>query len=186
MIRRPLAATALVSMVAVVVTALPAQAKTVSVKQYVNSVCTSLTTFQEDVDDLSQEFQTTVAAQTDLSAVKTEFVTFFDELIGTTQELRSDLKAAGTPKIENGGKIAGALRSGITEMQSLITDAREDANALATDDPAQFTTAAGELSDSLTDAFDELGEGFDDLDEKYDTRKLEAAQDKDPDCSSIS
>ena len=157
-----------------------------SVKQYVNNVCTSLTTFRTDVEDLSTEFQTTVAGQSDLEAVKTEFVNFFDDLHGTAQQLGTELKAAGTPKLANGNKIAKSLRSGISDMRDLIAAAKDDAGELSTADRQAFVSEAEDQSESLGTAFDLLGEGFEDLDQKYDTRKLEAAQDKDPACSTLS
>ena len=184
-LRRPAVVIALTSITAVIALALPAGAAQVSIKQYVNSVCTSLTTFQDDVEGLSEQFQAAVASQTDLEVVKSEFVNLFDSLLVTAQNLNADLQAAGTPKIANGGKIASSLRQGISDMESVISDARDDASALSTANRPQFVNEVQDLEDSLNDAFDIIGDGFDDLDKKYDTRKLEAAQKKDPDCSAL-
>ena len=106
-------------------------------------------------------------------------------MVASTQQLGTDLRQAGTPKLENGAKIAKALRSGIAQIEDVIAQTRVDAEGLATTSPATFQSETRALLDDMSDEINDIGDGFDAVDERFDTSSLENAQEKDPDCNGL-
>jgi hypothetical protein len=181
--RRPVTVIVIgLALVATWVTAIPAGAAKVSVPQYVKSVCTAITDYQSTIGDAQSEFEDAVSGEDDPAVAKQEIIAFFDDFVAATRQLGTDLRAAGTPQVENGGKLAGVLRAGIARMQSIVADAREDASDLSTS-PRKFVKQAQKLSKSMQDAFDEVGESFDEIDEKYGSEAFDEAGDNEPACA---
>jgi predicted O-linked N-acetylglucosamine transferase (SPINDLY family) len=160
-----------------------AGAASVSVEQYVNSVCTSVTAFSEASDQATQTFQNDTATSTKVSQVKPKFVAFFESLHDAVTQLQADLKAAGTPQLAHGSAIAKQLRSVITSMEAVVADARDTAADLKTSSPKQFAKSATALGTKLDKAFSNVGDGFDGLPKRFDTSSLTAAQQADADCA---
>ncbi|MET0628061.1 MAG: hypothetical protein ABW033_06350 [Acidimicrobiia bacterium] len=160
-----------------------ANAATVSVEEYVNNVCTSVTAFSEASDQATQTFQNDTATLTKVSQVKPKFVAFFDSLRDAVTQLQADLKGAGTPQLAHGNTIAKQLRDVIASMGDVVTDARDTAADLKTSSPKQFAKSATELGVKLDKAFSNVGDGFDGLPKRYDTSTLKAAQQADAACA---
>ena len=117
----------------------------VAVEAWVDEVCTSVASWQTDVEGARGDLQ---AALTDVSSVedvRSELRTFLTEIVEQTDELRADVEAAGTPDVEPGGEIRDTLQSSLTQVRETFEQARADAEELPTDDPGAFVTGAQEI-----------------------------------------
>ena len=124
--RRPIAVVVLATVVATIgLTALPARAAQVSVQEYVRSVCTGIGDFQTTITDSQAAVESQLEDLTDIPSAKDAFLTFMGDFVGAVDQLRTDLKAAGTPQIENGGKLAAVLRTGVGQMHTLVQGAED-------------------------------------------------------------
>ena len=184
--RRPIAAVAIAILAGTIgLTALPARAAQVSVEQYVQGVCTSIGDFQTTITDAQASVESQLEDLTDVPAAKDAFVTFMGDFAGAVDQLRTDLKAAGSPQIQNGGKLAAVLRSGVAQMHKLVQGAEERASDLPTGSPRAFTKALTKVNRSMDKALDELGDSISEAGDKYDTGQFDEASDNEPACSVI-
>jgi hypothetical protein len=184
--RRPIAAIVLATVAATIgLTALPASAAQVSVEEYVRSVCTGIGDFQTTITDSQAAVESQVEDLTDVPSAKDAFLTFMGDFVGAVDQLRTDLKAAGTPQIENGGKLAAVLRTGVGQMHTLVQGAEDRASDLPTGSPKAFTKALTKINRSMDKALDELGDSISEAGNKYDTGQFDDASDNEPACTVI-
>ena len=184
--RRPFAVIGLATIVTTLgLSALPSAAAQVSVPEYVKGICTAISDFQVTVGDAQASVESQVAELTDVPSAKSAFVTFMGEFVTAVDQLRTDLKSAGTPEIENGGKLAGVLRSGIGRMHEIAEGARDDASDLPTSSPAVFTKALTKINTSMDKASEQLGRSIEKAADKYDTGEFDEASENEPACGVI-
>jgi hypothetical protein len=184
--RRPFALIALAAIATTLgLSALPAAAAQVSVPEYVKSICTAISDFQVTIGDAQASVESQVAELSDVPSAKSAYVSFMEEFVTAVDQLRTDLKAAGTPQIENGGKLAGVLRSGIARMHAIAEGARDDASDPPTRSPAVFTKALTKISTSMDKASEQLGKSISKAAEKYDTGEFDEASENEPACAVI-
>ena len=69
----------------------PAVAKTVPVKTWVNGICTNLVEWQNDLEQQSNTFQSTVTDSSTIAEVKAMFVDFLDGAITSTKTMIAGL-----------------------------------------------------------------------------------------------
>jgi hypothetical protein len=177
-----------VVLVAVCVTAMlmggTAYAKTVSVQTWVKGVCSTLVDWRDDLDQKSQDFQTSIADSKSIPVIKTAFVQFLDSAVSSTKSMISDVKALGTPQVKDGEGIAGVITNGLTTVQTGFKQALSSAQDLPTG-KAEFQTAVTKLSKKLDASSARAGKIFDSADKKYDTKAVDAARKKNPDCDGL-
>ncbi len=159
-------------------------AKTVSVKTWVNGICTNLIDWRDQLEQQSQAFQSSVTESDSIAAVKTMFVQFLDDAVSSTKTMIADVKALGTPKVKDGAGIAGVITTGITEVQAGFKDALSSAQDLPTE-RAAFETQITKITKKLDVSSNRAGKIFDSADKKYDTKSVDAARKKDPDCKGL-
>ena len=178
-----------VVLVAVCVTATlmggTAYAKTVPVQTWVKGVCSTLVDWRDNLDQKSQDFQTSIADSKSIPVIKSAFVDFLDSAVSSTKSMISNVKALGTPKVKDGEAIAGVIANGLGTVQSGFKDALKTAQGLPTG-KAEFQTAVTKLSKKLDASSNRAGKIFDSANKKYDTKAVDAARKKNPDCDGLS
>ena len=113
---------------------------TVSSEEYVQSVCTSMSTWVNDVQTMSNEFGSSLDPSADIQTQKDAIVGLFDEMLGATDTLISSLDAAGTPDVEGGDEIRATLSDSFAQARAALEDAKNQIGALSVDDPQAFAT----------------------------------------------
>ncbi|MDQ6604917.1 MAG: hypothetical protein M3Z06_00040 [Actinomycetota bacterium] len=150
----------------------------VSPATYVKAVCSALGPFEKDIQTRSAALQHLPpgAAQR-----KTALQGFFTAVVGDSDKAVSQLNAAGSPNVKNGGKIQSAIVLVFTRFGAAAKQAASKANALPTNSSTAFSTAANALNRSFTTSMAGIGSGISGL--KSPT--LDAAEKKEPACKSI-
>ena len=127
-------------------------AGTVTAEEYAEGVCTSIGGWFEGIAastrTLAQEFTGT----DDPAAGKELVLAFLDDAIGLTDDLSTDLEAAGVPDTETGPETAEKLLAGNADVRQLFADARADTEALATEDRAALETGLDDVFTSLQES----------------------------------
>ena len=151
----------------------------VSAQQYVKSTCTSLGAWVRDVQKrvaaVSQQNPSTAAAGKKL------ITSFFDAVVADTGKLIDELKAGGTPDVDNGDQIQAAIVTTLEKAKSLLQQTRGRVENLPTDNPHAFVLAIESMSRAVQGAFQKAGQQFAHLR----SPELEAAATKEPACKTI-
>jgi hypothetical protein len=163
----------------------PAYAKTVPVKTWVSGICTNLVDWQNDLEQQSDTFQSTVTDSSSIADVKAMFVDFLDGAIASTKTMIANVKALGTPKIADGKGIAGVITTGVTEVQAGFKEALASAKTLPTKQAA-FKAQLDKITKKLDASSNRASKIFDSAKKKYDTKSVDAARKGNTDCATLS
>jgi basic membrane lipoprotein Med (substrate-binding protein (PBP1-ABC) superfamily) len=150
----------------------------VSPATYVKSVCLALGPFEKDVQTRSAALQHLPAGA---AQRKTALQGFFTAVVGDSDKAVSQLKAAGSPNVKNGSKIESAIVLVFTRFGTAAKQAAGKADALPTNSPTAFQTAATALNNSFSTSMSGIGAGVSGLK----SPELDAAEKKEPACKSI-
>jgi predicted lipid-binding transport protein (Tim44 family) len=171
-------ACALVGVGALLLGACGGGGNTVSAQQYVRTACTSLSAWITGIQQRSQDLQAKNPSSAEEG--KKLFTDFFDGIIADTGKLEDQLKAAGTPDVENGDKIASAVVAALDKVRSLLEQSRSRVESLPTDNPQDFAKAVQEAGQSVQNAFQQANIGND-----LQSPELSSAAAKEPACQSL-
>jgi hypothetical protein len=160
-------------------------AQRVSATKWVNGMCTTLSSWRDDVSQEAKDFKSSVSSNASVSEVKDQFVQFLDDVVASTKSMLSDLRALGTPDVSQGSGIATTMRNGLTKVQQGLEDARSRAEALPTANKAKFLSEVNSIGKSLDRSSSQAGKVFDSAKKKYDTKQLDSAQKKIPACKGL-
>ena len=152
----------------------------VSPEEYVKSVCTSMSTWVSDVQNLSNSFGSDVDP-TDLEATKNAIVDLFGQMLDATDTLISSLQAAGTPDIDNGDQIKAALSDSFTQARQALSDAKDQIANLDTSDPTQFATQLQGIGTAIQSSMSGITGSLSGLQ----APELEQAAANEPACASL-
>jgi hypothetical protein len=147
--------------------------KEVSPERWARSVCSSLTDWIDEIEDLASDVGT--AAGDDIDEAQELLVDFLDDAVKSTNGLLKRLNRAGTPDVEDGGAIARTFKRGFKDAREIFADGRDAAEDLSTDDPGEFATEAAEIGTAIDEGSSEVSDVFDEADDKYETEKLDEA-----------
>ena len=153
---------------------------TVSADEYVHSVCTSMSTWVTDVQNLSNSFGSDVDP-TDLEATKNAIVDLFGQMVDATDKLISSLQAAGTPDVDNGDQIKAALNDSFTQARQALSDAKDQIANLDTSDPTQFATQLQGIGTAIQSSMSGITGSLSGLQ----APELEQAAANEPACASL-
>jgi hypothetical protein len=153
----------------------------VPVSSWVGSLCSSVGTWQKT---LTQGVPT-ISDPTDLAGTKKAFSDYLGKVVSATEQLISDVKAAGIPATENGKEIASAFTSTLSSLSAAFTKAKSDVEALSTSDPVALASGLQKVGSDLTTAGSQLGNTFDEIANKFPSADLGQAASKDPSCSAL-
>lgn len=127
----------------------------VSAGRYMSSVCTAIGPWVSDVSVKTRQLDlSSKASPQDRKAVTERFL---DAVVADSQRAVSQIKAAGTPNINNGKAVAATIVSGFEQLSAAMLQARVQAAKLPTSSEAAFNAATQSLSNSVTGSVSQLG-----------------------------
>ncbi len=151
----------------------------VSPASYVKGICSSIGPYEKDVAARSSALN--LSAITNVADGKKALVGFLNAMVSDTDKALSQLKAAGTPNVNNGKAIASGIVGAFTKLRSALSTAAGQANSLPTASPDAFKTAATSLGTTVRDSISSIGGSLNGLK----SQALEQAAAKDPTCTSL-
>ena len=151
---------------------------------WAEDVCTALTDWQQGIEERAQSLQADVFGAGGLAAGRDEVAAFLDDVVGMTDQLRTDIESAGVPAVEDGSALADDLQSGVEDVSGALADAKEDVEN-APLDPQGLETALGDIGATLEQEIGRLAESFAALDQEYDVPELDAAFENAPACAGV-
>ncbi len=154
--------------------------RTVAVKDWVGAVCTSVGTWQKTLQEAPD-----LSNPTDLEATKGAISDFLGKVVGATDTLVADVRAAGVPDTPDGEAIATAMTDTLASVNTAFQKAKSDVDGLSTSDAATFAAGLQQVGEDLTQAGTKVGTAFEDLAKKYPSADLSQAAQDVPACSAI-
>ncbi|MGH9049796.1 MAG: hypothetical protein ACRDY4_08715, partial [Acidimicrobiia bacterium] len=176
-----LGACALAAAVAVVGAGFPSGA--VPPDEWVESLCTSLTTWRDDLTRARTDNEVTEGG---LDERRDAVVSYLRQVTRDTDALLKRLERDGTPGVPDGKAVARAFRRGFRQARAAFADARKEVENLDTDRRRKFENALEDIRDDITEGAEAVDETFDDASERYDVEALDDAFDAEPACAGIS
>jgi hypothetical protein len=160
-------------------------ASTVSASQWIGQVCGTLTSWKNNLETQSNNFQAQISGSADLQQAKSGLVSFLNGAVQSTNNMISTLQAAGDASVKDGPAISQALIGGFQQIQVSFSQAQTQAQALPTDDPQAFANQAKALGTSLDNAGNTVGKNIQSAVSKYPSDKLDQEFNTNPACQSI-
>jgi hypothetical protein len=154
---------------------------TVSPEDYVNTVCTSMSTWVNDVQTMSNDFTTNLDPSADIQAQKDAIVQLFDDMLAATDTLISSLQGAGIPDVDDGDQIQAALSDSFEQARTALDDAKTQVENLGVDDPAAFATELGNIGTAIQSSMSGITGSLSGLQ----APELEQAAANEPACQAI-
>jgi hypothetical protein len=152
---------------------------TVTPAAYVKSVCSAVGPFETGIQARIKALS--LPANTSAAQGKQALETFLDATAADTHKTLDELKAAGTPSVGGGPKIASSIIDAFTSLGSALTDAAARARSLSTASPTAFRDGAAALGTLVRTSMGTIGVGLSQLRNP----DLQAAAAKEPACTSI-
>jgi hypothetical protein len=146
---------------------------------YAQTICDAVGPFEKDVAARSRALDlTTIKSASD---GKTALQGFLAAIAADTTKAVVQLKAAGTPNVTNGDKIAAAIVSAFSQLGKTLAAAATQAQTLPTNSPADFRTAASSLGTNVRNSMGSIGQSLGALK----SPELEAAAKAVPACQAL-
>jgi uncharacterized phage infection (PIP) family protein YhgE len=155
---------------------------TVTPAAYVHAVCQAVGPFESDVVKKS--------AALNLSNInspaqgKTALQGFLTSVSNDTKQALNKLKAAGTPNVKNGKQIANAISGAFAQLDTTMTGAVKQAQALPVNNVTAFKAGAQKLGTTVRTSMSNIGTNLSSGTLK--SPQLEQAAAKDGTCKSLS
>ena len=151
---------------------------TVSAAQYVKVACTDVSAWVKSIQQGASKLQT--ANPSSAEDGKKLFTNFYEDVISDTAKLEDQLKAAGTPGVDNGDTIASNTVSAIDKIRSLLEQSRSRIESLPTNSPQAFAHAVQAAGQAIQQSFQQV-----DLSNTINSPELSSAAAKEPACQNI-
>ena len=114
----------------------------VSAAAYVKSVCGAAATWFESVQSVGGKLQAAVHTHKSLPQTKASYTTFVTGLLHATERAEGQLKAAGTPAVNNGKQISDSIVHAFSRAAHGLAGAAAAARKLPTTSSTAFRNAA--------------------------------------------
>lgn len=150
--------------------------------QWAQSVCGALAEWQSSLQQQSQDLTSTVLEAESPQAAKDQIGNFLTDVISETETMIGEVRAAGTPDVEQGGQIAEDFYNGLTQMRTAFDQARQQVEEVPVDDPQAFQQALTDIGGELQTQGEAVGNNLGEIEEKYDAAELSQAFDDTPAC----
>jgi hypothetical protein len=156
------------------------------VAQWVETLCTSVTTWTNSINDATTRFGAQIdAAATNAASTRASLVGILDDSLQATDTLVAQLDLNGAPAVDNGtaiqSKVVGAFRDG----RKVFVDARSRAESLPPDS-ARLVRQANAIASSIDDGFNAVGKAFGAVEKLDGNHKIADAGNREPTCRQIS
>jgi hypothetical protein len=155
-----------------------ATANALSPADYIAGVCSAMTNYQQDVQQLQTSFNPN---QTDLALVKQSWLGFLDGMLASTQTLVSDIEALGVPDTSDGEAAAQALKTDFEQLKTNLQDLRDHSASLSPESPADFMTNFEALITQFQSDMSTFGQDLD----QFNGDEIDQAFSNAPECASI-
>jgi hypothetical protein len=152
---------------------------------WAHSVCTAMKGWRDKLQKGSQDIQASVAGATTPEAARTTFVDFLKGAETSTDQMLSELQAAGQPDVSKGADIAKDLSNALGQAKPVFQQAVSTAETLPVDDPAKFSQGAAALGTQMQTSFTTFTTALDGIDKKYSAPALDAAVKRDAVCKEL-
>lgn len=158
----------------------------VTPEDYAGDVCRSIGSWYDEIDQASTALLADAdQIEEDPAAGKALVVGFLDDAIGFTDGLIAGLEEAGVPETDGGQRTADELVAGIEEVRELFRGARDDTEALPTDDPQALGTGLQDIGAALQDSATAVGANFEAVLSSVDDPELASAFQDAPACQEL-
>lgn len=155
-----------------------------SPEEWSADVCGALNDWKNDLEQGANELQDTAANTTSIAEGRDLIVDFLDTTVTRTDQMLSEVEAAGNPAVDNGEAIAHDFNEELAKIKPVFEDAREKAAALP-DDPQAFVQGAQEIGTSMASAGGAVGAQLEATTEKFDAPELEEAFNETAACQQL-
>jgi hypothetical protein len=153
--------------------------RSTSAKTYAHAACTTMGKWTRQLTALGK---TDISSASSLTELRAQFVSVLDQSLGATNTAITALRNAGYPRVSNGRKIAALIVKTMTTARSLFVQAKNDAQALPTDNPAAFQSGAQRISQQLNSAGSDLNSALQNAGKRYNVQAIDQAFKRDPAC----
>jgi hypothetical protein len=133
----------------------------VSARAYVRAVCSAVGPFEQKVAARSDALNPQ-SIKSPLQG-KSALQGFLGAIAGDTGTALSKLRAAGTPNVSHGAKIASTIVAAFVQLNTAMTAAAKKADALPTDSPAAFQAGANTLGTTVRNSMNGIGASLSEL-----------------------
>ncbi len=151
----------------------------VSAGSYVKSICQAIGPFEKDVQSRSSALD--LSSITSAAAGKKALQDFLAAIVADTDKAVQQLKAAGSPNVNNGEKISGAIVSAFSQVKTALSQAETQAGNLPTTSPTAFKAAAQTIGTGIRTSMSNIGNSLSNLK----SADLENAAKKEAACTSL-
>jgi hypothetical protein len=151
----------------------------VSAGSYVKSICQAIGPFEKDVQSRSSALD--LSTITSPAQGKKALQDFLAAIVADTDKAVQQLKAAGSPNVNNGKKISDAIVSAFTQVKTALSGAESQAGSLPTTSPAAFKAAAQSIGTGIRTSMSTIGNSLSNLK----SADLETAAKKEPACTTL-
>jgi hypothetical protein len=146
---------------------------------YVKSICQAIGPFQKTVQQRSTALNlSNIKSPAD---GKKALQDFLNQVAADADKAVTQLKAAGTPSVDNGKKVSAAIVGAFTQLKAALQKAATQAGNLPTTSATAFQSAARSLGSTVQSSMSGIGGSLSNLK----SPELEAAAKKEPACTSL-
>ena len=126
---------------------------------FADDVCGAMRTWVQAIQDRAASLQSELGPSPSVDEGKQALRGFLDDSSAATEELISDINAAGVPDVDNGEDVVDRLLDAFQAAEGIFEDAQSKVDDLPAN-PQQFATAAQALGNSANQALNQLGDSL--------------------------
>ncbi len=146
------------------------------------SLCTSVTEWQQGLEAGSQEFQASVSSgQPTMEDIQQGLEDYLQTAVDDTKALVSEIEALGAPDVDGGDEVAQTLTSGLSQVATLFEGVLASAQGLDSGDPQAIAEALTGLGTDLQQGAADVQTAF----ESIQNEDLDQIASEIPACSSL-
>jgi len=133
--------------------------------EYIDGLCTAITSYQNDLETQGASFQEDLSAGGTPSPEETKVAlsSFLGTAAERTEQLIDEVDALGAPDVDNGDEVRTTFTTAFEKVVELFNSARADVDGLPVGDPAALAEGFTEAATKLQEAGTEIGASFADL-----------------------
>jgi hypothetical protein len=132
----------------------------VSASTYVDHVCNSVGASLHSVETSSAEFSRRLAPGSTPTSAKQALEGAIARSVADSEHVVSGLRAAGTPDVPEGEKIATAVVGSFQQATSALRGVQAQVKGLPTGEPRAFLAAAKQIGTSVRSSLASIGSGL--------------------------
>lgn len=147
---------------------------------YVKSVCQALGNWRNTIQGAGIALQSSGAATASRPVAKEDYQRFVGSLVTATRRAANALKAAGTPAVPHGQRIAQRLAGAFDRATEGLTRASTQAKSISTDSASHFQAGTSAVSAQIHSALEQIAQAS-----PGQSKALRSAAAKEPACATL-